>query len=170
MNYFGRIMIEFYKKFDCDWDKLGFLQGLKDERCREMVSDSFDNIVDFLMNLEEPKSEEFIYLPFVRRAIELYNINRVLKAEEVDNFFRETKVGCILEYIAKNDEDEKMRKYYDNIYDSKLINELTLYEFICFIHNEENEYVNILKMLFRGIIDLEAEVIHVATFYFSKNI
>lgn len=161
---------DYYEKYKGNWDKLGFLQGIKNEECRKMVSNSFDDMAIFLLNLEEPKSEEFIYLPFIRRSIESYNVNRVIKAEEVDNFFRNIKVGCLLEYIAKNEKDEMVRRYYDNIYNLNIINDLTLYEFICFIHNEENESINLLKTLFRGIIDLEAEVISVSSLYFSKNI
>lgn len=98
---------DYYENPKGYWDKLGFLQGIKNEECRKMVSDSFDNMAIFLLNLEEPKSEEFIYLPFIRRSIESHNVNHVIKAEEVDNFFRNVKVGCLLEYIAKT---RKMRE------------------------------------------------------------
>lgn len=155
---------------DCVWDKLGFMDGIKDDKCREMVKESFDKMRKYLSDKNENNIVYFVYFPFIRRSIELNEMNRVIEPEEIDKFFNNTKIDEMIEYCNENDEESQLKWIYKNIRESKLINDLSLYEFIMFTYNKKNNDVNLLLTLFCGFIDLPAYIFATSSEFFAyKN-
>lgn len=159
------------------WKTLGFLKGLKDGSINEWrCAKSFDDIANFLVADESENSRkiETVVFPFMRRVLctGKKRVHRILKAEEVSNFFANTKVKDCVKYAKepKTKANAKLRQIMLNLMNNEWFAEKTLADFFWLVGIVKDDKCTFVNEILKDVFDFEAEMLVLASNVFVETV